>query len=91
YYGSASTTPAAVFGRLLSLSMHHASKSKDDGLGVLAERAKSEIMNMLPAERFPRTLRLDEQGLFAVGYYHQRAAFFTKRKTDEPNQGQEKP
>jgi len=79
YYGSASTTPAAVFGRLLSLSMHHASKTKDDGRGILAEKAKGDIMARLPASRFPRTLRLDEQGLFAIGYYHQRAAFFTKR------------
>jgi len=80
YYGSASTTPAAVFGRLITQSMHHASKARDDGLGVLAERAKSEVMDKLPPERFPRTLSLDEQGLFAVGYYHQRAAFFRKRE-----------
>jgi CRISPR-associated protein Csd1 len=82
YYGSASTTPAAVFGRLISLSMHHASKARDDGLGVLAERAKAEIITKLPPQRFPSTLTLDEQGLFAVGYYHQREAFFRKR--DEP-------
>jgi CRISPR-associated protein Csd1 len=80
YYGSASTTPAAAFGSLLKLSMHHASKTRDNGLGVLAERAKSEVMEKLPAERFPRTLGLDEQGLFAVGYYHQRAELFRPRE-----------
>lgn len=79
YYGAASTTPAAVFGRLLSLSMHHASKARDDGGGVIAEKTKAGIMSQLPAEGFPRTLGLEDQGLFAVGYYHQREAFFTKR------------
>jgi CRISPR-associated protein Csd1 len=79
YYGAASSTPAAVFGRLLSLSMHHASKAKDDGLGVIAERAKASILGKLAAERFPRTLSVEEQGLFAVGYYHQREAFFAKK------------
>lgn len=80
YYGAASSTPAAVFGRLLALSMHHASKAKSDGLGVLAERAKASIMSKLPAERLPRTLSLEDQGLFAVGYYHQREAFFHRTK-----------
>ncbi|MCC6528489.1 MAG: type I-C CRISPR-associated protein Cas8c/Csd1 [Polyangiaceae bacterium] len=81
YYGAASSTPAAVFGRLLSLSMHHASKTKDDGLGIVAERAKAGIMNRLAAKPFPKTLSLSEQGLFAVGYYHQREAFFAKKET----------
>ena len=84
YYGAASTTPSAVFGRLISLSMHHASKAKDAGLGVLAERAKANIINRLPPDRFPRVLNLDDQGLFAVGYYHQQQAFFTKRSDDGP-------
>jgi CRISPR-associated protein Csd1 len=79
FYGSASTTPAVVFGRLISLSMHHASKARDDGRARFAERVKGAIMARLPAERFPRTLRLEDQGLFAVGYYHQREAFFSKR------------
>ena len=29
---------------------------------------------------FPPVLKLEEQGLFAVGYYHQRQALFTKRE-----------
>jgi CRISPR-associated protein Csd1 len=27
---------------------------------------------------FPSHLSLDDQGIFAIGYYHQRQAFFTK-------------
>ena len=41
--------------------------------------AGPEIMTGLPAARFPGHLTLEEQGLFAIGYYHQRQAFFTKK------------
>ena len=88
YYGSASTTPAAVFGRLLALSMHHAAKTKNDGLGIVAEKAKAAIMAKVSPEGFPRTLNLEEQGLFAIGYYHQRSAFF-KPRTKGESHGQE--
>jgi len=80
YFGSASATPALVFPRLLRVSMHHASKAEADRRGW-AERIKAEIVDRLPASgAFPRTLDLEEQGLFAVGYYHQRQAFFTPRE-----------
>ena len=83
YFGSASATPALVFPRLLRVSMHHASKAESEHRGW-AERIKAEIVNRLPAQgAFPRTLDLVSQGLFAVGYYHQRQAFFTPRKTPE--------
>jgi CRISPR-associated protein Csd1 len=83
YFGSASATPALVFPRLLRLSMHHASKAESEHRGW-AERIKAEIVNRLPAQgAFPRTLDLVSQGLFAVGYYHQRQAFFTPRKSAE--------
>ncbi len=29
-------------------------------------------------EKFPAHLSLDDQGMFAIGYYHQRQAFYTK-------------
>ncbi len=83
YFGSASSTPALVFPRLLRVSMHHASKAESEHRDW-AERIKAEIINRLPAEdAFPRTLDLVSQGLFAVGYYHQRQAFFTPRNAAE--------
>lgn len=79
YFGSASSTPALVFPRLLRLSMHHATKAESERRGW-AERVKGQILDRLPASgAFPRTLDLDGQGLFAVGYYHQRQAFFKPR------------
>lgn len=84
YFGAASATPALVFPRLLRLSVHHASKAAESGK-TWGEITKSRIVASLPAEPFPRLMRLEEQGLFAVGYYHQRQAFFTKR--EEPGAG----
>jgi CRISPR-associated protein Csd1 len=76
YFGAASRNPATVFPRLIQLSVHHAAKADD---GRWLEKTKGEVMALLPAELFPRVLSLEAQGLFAVGYYHQREAFFTKR------------
>ncbi|AKT41519.1 type I-C CRISPR-associated protein Cas8c/Csd1 [Chondromyces crocatus] len=81
YFGAASATPALVFPRLLKLSVHHSAKA--EGNGGWLERLKSRIMDGLPAERFPRTMLLEDQGLFAVGYYHQRERFFTPRQPTE--------
>ncbi|AEI64170.1 CRISPR-associated RAMP Csd1 family protein [Corallococcus macrosporus] len=82
YFGAASRNPVTVFPRLLQLSVHHASKAGETGRWL--ERTKGEVMALLPADRFPRVLDLEDQGLFAVGYYHQREAFFTKREASAP-------
>jgi CRISPR-associated protein Csd1 len=63
--------------------MHHAAKAEGERRGW-AERVKAQIVDRLPAaEAFPRTLGLEDQGRFAVGYYHQRQAFFTPRAERE--------
>lgn len=72
YFGAASMTPALIFPRLLSLSNHHAKKS---GRGDL-EKLKGRVMAQISDKGFPRLLSVDEQGLFAIGYYHQREARF---------------
>ena len=81
YFGAASRNPATVFPRLLQLAVHHAAKADD---GRWLEKTQGEVMALLPPERFPRVLNLEDQGLFAVGYYHQREAFFTKRSAAAP-------
>lgn len=78
YYGAASSTPAAVFSTLLRLSKHHLAKLPA-GLAISRERLAGEIMNGFDAAMFPpRVLPLTDQARFALGYYHQRQAFFTK-------------
>ncbi len=78
YFGAASSTPSAVFPLLLRLSVHHASKLAKDG-DTWLERQKGEVLNLLPAQTFPAVLDLDQQGLFALGYYHQRQERFRAR------------
>ncbi|MDD2769691.1 MAG: type I-C CRISPR-associated protein Cas8c/Csd1 [Methylococcus sp.] len=77
YYGAASSTPVAVFTTLLRLKNHHLGKLPK-GRAVQLEKLIGEIMEGLAD--FPRILALPEQGRFALGYYHQRQAFFTKHQ-----------
>lgn len=76
YYGAASTTPVAVFTTLLRLKNAHLKKLAQPQL-VFFEKLIGEILE--PLQGFPRQLALAEQGQFALGYYHQRRAFYAKR------------
>jgi CRISPR-associated protein Csd1 len=75
YYNAASSTPVAVFSTLLRLKNHHLGKLPK-GRAVQMEKLTGEILSEL--NDFPRNLPLPDQGRFALGYYHQRQAFFTK-------------
>jgi CRISPR-associated protein Csd1 len=78
YFTSACATPANVFPILLRLSQHHISKSE---WGKSRDRDIQEIMENLDVNEtpFPKHLSLDEQGIFVLGYYHQKADFFKKK------------
>lgn len=74
FYGTASTAPATVFGTLLGQAQPHLSKLRRSGRENTAyalQNRLEEVLIQLP--NFPRTLTLQEQALFALGYYHQRA------------------
>jgi CRISPR-associated protein Csd1 len=79
YYSSASATPRTVFPRLLRLYQHHLGKL-DGGWRIVRERLVQEIL--APLDGFPAHLGLADQGLFAIGYYHQTREFYTKRGED---------
>jgi CRISPR-associated protein Csd1 len=84
YHRAAASAPAMVFPRLLDLSVHHATKIARRGRGSYLEIAKTAIVDALPPERFPRTLSLEDQGLFAIGYYHQRRRLFQRAEASAP-------
>lgn len=84
YYSSASCTPKAVFGTLMRLHAHHLKKLPHQGQRVNAEKRIAEIMNDI--QDFPPHLNLENQGLFAIGYYHQRQALFAKKETVSPKE-----
>ena len=81
YYGAASSSPVTVFSTLLKLKNHHVAKLSS-GEKVYFEKLIGEIMSELPSS-FAANLNLEDQGRFAVGYYHQRQDFFTPRKISE--------
>jgi CRISPR-associated protein Csd1 len=78
FYGAASATPVVVFPQLLRKLPHHLAKLE---AATYFERIIQQISDGLqPPTPFPHVLTLEEQGLFAVGYFHQRQALFAKRE-----------
>ena len=84
FYASASATPALVFPSLLRNARNHSKTIRSRigaGLSEWFEDHIAEIASGLEGA-FPKTLPLEEQGRFALGYYHQRDVF--RRKKDVP-------
>ena len=81
YYGSASGTPATAFGTLFRLSKHHLSALENVGERKNFERLISEIVDGI--NDFPTHLNLEDQGRFAIGYYHQTQSFFSKKSNND--------
>jgi CRISPR-associated protein Csd1 len=82
YFGAASATPASVFPLLLRGMQHHVARLRKDGKGGFIEREMDQIAGQLPPE-LPRSLRLEEQGKFVIGYYHQRKARVGDKPVDQ--------
>ena len=82
FYSSASSTPRIVFPTLLDLFRKHLKKLAGDkpGLAVVREKLVGEILEGIDSTQgFPSQLSLENRGLFALGYYQQMRAFFTKK------------
>jgi CRISPR-associated protein Csd1 len=76
FYGTASTAPQSVFSRLLKGAQAHLSKLARDNRaahGALQSRLEDVLSRIDAKDNFPRTMNLEQQGLFSLGYYHQRA------------------
>lgn len=76
FYGSMSTTPKAVWGRLLQGTQHHLAKLRKEkpGVYIAKQRMLEEINSRIRPDEIPGVLSLESQALFSLGYYHQRAA-----------------
>ena len=87
FYGSASTTPAAVFGTLVKKAQPHLSKLRKTRTGLYHyfERQISEIS--MHIEGFPTTLSPEQQGLFALGFYQQKNRPKTTAPPDDATAG----
>ena len=80
FYGAASATPASIFPVLLRNTQNHLGKLRKERMGqaVNLEKDIREIVGGLP-DQFPRSLKIEDQGRFAIGYYHQSQSYFTRR------------
>ena len=84
YYGAFSTTPVTVLPLLMKLKNHHLAKLPNRGEAVNLEKLLGAIVDGLGG--VPPRLTLAQQAQFAVGYYHQRQAFFAKSDIETPDQ-----
>ncbi|MBU0995909.1 MAG: type I-C CRISPR-associated protein Cas8c/Csd1 [Proteobacteria bacterium] len=86
FYGAASGTPSTVFGNLMRLKNHHLAKLENVGRKIFFEKLLGQIIDGIDAAiSFPTHLSLEDQGKFAIGYYHQVQKFFTKNVQNEEN------
>jgi CRISPR-associated protein Csd1 len=78
FYGTFSAAPALIFSRLYANAQNHLRKLRRDGPGsfVVLDRLLTEVSTLLPASPPSRQLSFQDQGRFALGYYHQRAKHF---------------
>lgn len=74
FFGSACATPARVFPLLHKNAMNHIAAVRKERGGGLAHWLEAEIGQIWSglSDDLPRALRLEEQGRFIAGYYHQR-------------------
>ena len=81
YLAAASATPGLVFHLLLKNQTNHIAKLRKDterkGRAVYLERLTQDIIDKF--DNYPKTQSPEQQGLFMIGYYHQRKDFYTKK------------
>lgn len=89
FFSSASTTPASAFGRLLKNAQNHLSKLKGEkpGLAIVLDKELTGIIATI--KTFPSIFSLEEQGQFAIGYYHQKNHQFNKPELKEIAESEE--
>ena len=78
YFNSACATPALVFPTLLRLAQSHLSKI-GGGAEVYYDKMITELLGDV-TQSYPPRLSLQDQGIFQIGYYHQKQKLFTKKE-----------
>ncbi len=87
FFSSASTNPAPAFGRIMRLTQRHLTKLKqeDSGAFTVLDRKLQELCRTINPSDFPSIFSLEEQGQFALGYYHQKQKDFEDYKEHQNN------
>lgn len=83
FYGAASATPAAVFPSMMDLFHKHARKAREARPGAVVIREKLADSILAGLDQIPVHLVLADQGMFVLGYHHQRHALYNKPASQE--------
>lgn len=84
FFDAASKSPGNIMPGILKNMNNHMKKimRAKPGLSVWCQKMVGEVLGLLPADReksFPKALDFQDQGLFTLGYYHQRDFLFQKK------------
>lgn len=72
YYGAACASPGSILGSLVNDAQSHLAKMRRGSGDGWAQRQLEEVQAAI-GDSYPKTLSLQRQGLFALGFYHQKA------------------
>lgn len=81
YYAAASATPALVLGRLVRTAQIAHLPKIDGGLRYYFESQMTQLWSRMKTSP-PTTLTLEQQTLFALGFYQQQAARYAKKEIE---------
>lgn len=93
FFGAAMATPRAVFPRLVRLNQQHLRdlrRRKAGTAGYFDKELRAVNDALDPKTAFPAACALQDQGIFTLGYYHQRQDFFSKSESSQFTQGESK-
>lgn len=78
FFSSASATPASIFPVLMRNATNHLASLRRNGGNAWAEIEIAQILETF-GSGLPRSLRIEDQGRFVIGYYHQRQSQFAPK------------
>ncbi|MGI6361762.1 MAG: type I-C CRISPR-associated protein Cas8c/Csd1 [Bacillota bacterium] len=77
YFSTACSNPALVFPNLIKLSQHHLAKIE----GIYFDKLLGQCISLIEGESFPKTMNMEDQGRFILGYYQQNQKLYEKKDT----------
>lgn len=93
FYGTFSAAPALVFARLFSGAQNHLRKVRGENRkkAIRLEKHLQKVCKLLPASAPRGQLSLQDQGRFALGYYHEKARRFEEIAERKASQAKNEP
>jgi CRISPR-associated protein Csd1 len=83
FFGAAAATPRRIVPVILKNAQHGLAKIRKEkpGWAITLDKSLQDILaSVEPQNGFPATMSLEKQGMFVLGYYHQRQDLYTKHE-----------